>query len=122
MKIQRLVILLVFLNIVLFFCIAAASRNGNADVQPVLRVQALELVDDRGVVRATLNVETNGEAVFRIRDQEGTIRVKVSGSKDGAGFVLLNDSTEPGVHALAKRDGTKLTLTGKNGEKRVIEP
>jgi hypothetical protein len=52
---------------------------------------------------ARLSVESNGEAVFRMRDAEGTIRVKLGASKDGSGLVLLDERTEPGLHVLASR-------------------
>jgi hypothetical protein len=82
----------------------------------------IELVDERGRVRANLKVEAEGEAVFRIFDAKGTIRVKVGGSEDGSGLVLLDDRTEPAVHLLAKSAGTTLTLAEKGKEKRVIRP
>jgi hypothetical protein len=48
--------------------------------------------------------------------------VKLGADKDGSGLLLLNGSTEPGVHMLAKNNGTTLTLTNKGGQRRVITP
>jgi hypothetical protein len=81
-------------------------------------------VDENGEVRAQLNVsDPSGETVFRMMDQEGTIRVKLGASTDGSALVLLNDLTEPGIHILAQQDDTSLTLTEQGGEKQVvIEP
>jgi len=74
-------------------------------------------------VRAQLSVEANGEAVFRMRDAKGTIRVKMGASEEGSALVLLNESTEPGVHILAKRDGgTSVTLRSRGGQQQVLTP
>lgn len=54
-----------------------------------------ELVDERGRMRARLNIEAGGEAVFRLVDQKGTIRVKLGAGEDGSGLQLANDATEP---------------------------
>jgi hypothetical protein len=51
-------------------------------------------------------------------DKKGTIRVKMGASEDGSGLVLLDDSTNVGLHALAKKKGTTLTLVDKDGKKR----
>jgi hypothetical protein len=87
-----------------------------------VRARALELVDDRGRVRAQLNVESDGETVFRLRDSKGEIRVKLGAGGDGSGLLLLDGSTEPGIHMLAKSSGTTVTLTNSGGQRRVITP
>jgi hypothetical protein len=95
---------------------AAAQQVPN-----VVRAQAIELVDGHGRVRAQLNVESSGEVVFRLRDSSGVIRVKLGASEDGSGLLLANEATEPGVHILAKRNGTSLTV--RRGERsHVITP
>lgn len=88
----------------------------------VLRGTALELVDQRGKTRARLDVEPGGEVVFRLLDQQGTIRVKLGAGKDGSGLLLANDATEPGVHILAKAAGSSVRVVNKDGRERVIAP
>jgi len=107
------------------FLVFVLAQCGTIDTQTasqVLSVRAVELVDDNGQVRAQLNVESNGEVVFRLRDAKGVIRVKLGASEEGSGLLLLNDLTEPGVHILTNQNGTSLTLTEKGGAQRVIEP
>jgi hypothetical protein len=104
--------------------LGAARPEGPAGAQsvaPVVRARAIELVDDRGVVRAQLDVEPSGEVVFRLRDAAGTIRAKLGASAEGSGLVLLDDATEPGIHMLANRDGTSVTLR-KGQRQHVIKP
>jgi hypothetical protein len=91
-------------------------------VPAVLRARSLELVDERGQVRANLKVEPSGEVVFRLRDAKGTIRAKLAASEEGSGLLLIDDRTEPAVHLLAKSTGTTVTLAEKGKEKRVIKP
>jgi hypothetical protein len=88
---------------------------------PVIRAQAIELVDSKGQVRAQLNVESSGEAVFRMRDAGGTIRVKIGADADGSGLLLLDESTEPAVHMLAKRSGTSVTIK-RGAQQQVLQP
>jgi hypothetical protein len=123
MKNQRLTIAITAINIaILIFTIAQSRSDATQNVPPALRARSLQLVDERGQVRAQFDVESNGEAVFRLRDAKGAIRVKLGASEDGSGLLLLNEATEPGVHILSKGAGTSVTLAGKDGQKRVITP
>ena len=122
MKTKASIISLVALNIVLLVCMAAQSKpDGQQGVQSIVRARAIELVDEKGRVRASLNVATNGEAVFRLRDSDETIRVKLGASKEGSALLLLDDSTNPGLHVIS-RQGTTMTLFDSDGRKRIVEP
>lgn len=75
MRIQRLAIALTPINLLFLLATLAQARAPSAQaVTPVLRGRPFELVDDRGQVRSRLNVESNGEVVLRLLDQEGTIQ------------------------------------------------
>jgi hypothetical protein len=102
--------------------VPVAQADQNDEVPAVLRARMLELVDQEGGCRANLKVEEGGEVVFRLRDAEGTIRVKIGAGKDGSGLVLMDDRTEPAVQLLAKRAGTSMTLSQEGKTKRVIMP
>jgi hypothetical protein len=60
--------------------------------------------------------------MFRMKDAQGTIRVKLGAGSDGSGLVLLDNSTNVGIHALAKSRGSFLTVTNKNGKTQTIQP
>jgi hypothetical protein len=139
MKTQRLALALTAVNLVILAILlgnvlpsqaqAVAPRVAPAPaasaqaIVPVLRGRALELLDDQDQVRSRINVEPNGEVVLRLLDRHGTIRVKLGASETGSGLVLLDETTEPGVHILARRAGTtSLTLRSGPGQKRVITP
>jgi hypothetical protein len=122
MTIQRVVAAV--LGTALLSVVGALVMGRSAVAQsapPILRARAIELVDDRGVVRAQLDVEPDGEVVLRLRDAGGAIRVKLGASVEGSGLVLLDEATEPGIHMLAKRGGTSVTLK-KGQQQHVIRP
>lgn len=95
----------------------AALRTGTPTT---LRANAIELVDDAGVVRAQWFVTPEGETLLRMRDANGQLRVKLGASQDGSGLLLSDDTAQPGLHALAERGATRLTLTGPGGQQHVI--
>lgn len=111
------------LNLAVLAGAAIQARPGGAEgAGDILRGRALELVDERGKTRARINVEPGGEVVFRLLDQQGTIRVKLGAGTDGSGLLLANDATEPGVHILAKAEGSSVRVVNKDGSERVIAP
>ena len=96
---------------------------------PVLGARGLELIDASGQVRAQFQVEPDGEAVFRIRDENGTIRVKLGAGRYGSGLLLLDETTEPGVQIIARRAAAatwpttkSINLFGPDGQRRAIAP
>jgi hypothetical protein len=94
---------------------ASHSPSGTFDK---ITVREFELTDAKGTKRATIKVESSGEVVFRLIGEKGTIRVKLGASEAGSGFVLLDDNTDPGLHAHANKNGSGLTITGRDGKKR----
>lgn len=145
MKAQRLAAALAAINLVLLVLILArgfpspavaaaasiedASPSRQPTAVPILRGRVLELVDDQGQIRSRLNVEPNGEVVFRLLDQKGRIRVKLSAGEGGSGLLLLDETTEPAVQIIARRTGnaatpktTSVTLSGSGGQQRVLTP
>lgn len=84
-----------------------------------ISVREFEMVDAQGVRRASIKVEEGGEVVFRMMDQQGTIRVKLGADSSGSGLVLLDNETEPTVHVLAKKDKPAITIRAK-GKSREL--
>ncbi len=108
--------------------VAAQAAPDTAPVE-VLRGRALELVDERGQIRAKLDVDEAGEVLLRLIDQNGTIRVKLGAAEHGSALLLIDEATEPGVHIIARRaptssrpNTTSITLRGVDGQPRVIRP
>lgn len=107
-------------NLLYFVCAAAIvllALRPPQDSFDKISVREFELVDDKGKKRASIKVEESNEVVFRLRDQNGTIRVKLGADDKGSGLLLLDSETNPGIHALAK-NGASFTITDKDGKKK----
>jgi hypothetical protein len=123
MRGRLLLTLLTGVNLASLVWLVGAGREvvARQDVVPIVRASAIELVDQAGVVRAQLMVTPDGgETLLRMRDAKGEVRVKLGAGEDGSGLLLADQSTEPGLHILAKRGATTLSLTDTNGTRRVI--
>jgi len=139
MRIQRIAIALTVINLLIL--ITAMSRIGSAattQTVPILRGRGLEIVDDRGKVRAQIIVLPADTAaktarrqnypetvLLRLIDPNGRPGVKIGTSVDGSGMSLAGDSERRdwnGVQILAESAGTSVKLTNKNGRKQVITP
>lgn len=131
MKAQRLGIVLTLANFALLLLLFAQAgfTTAKTTTTAILRTSALELIDTHGRVRAQLNIEADGEVVFRLRDTNGTIRVKLGAGGTGSGLLLLDETTEPAIHLIARRTGTterptttSITLRRANSQPQVIKP
>ena len=137
MKIQRLLVALTVVNIaLLIFSIARPGAAGAEGVAPVLRGRSLEIVDDRGRVRASIAVLPADPAVkmpdgttgypetvlLRLRTSDGRPNVKLAATEDGAALVLGGESDPAYVQVLARGASTSMKFSNKNGRERVIEP
>ena len=135
MKIQRLLIALTVVNIVLMVFSLAQSRTVAAHgVAPVLRGRALEIVDDHGRVRASIQVlpasrQKDGELSFetvllRLITEKGRPSVKIGASEDSAGMALVGPSNtrDTYVQLGAKGTASSLTLKNEDGREQIIKP
>ena len=134
MKLPRLLMALTVANLGLLVLLVGrvGSVEARNDVEPVLRGRRLEIVDDRGRVRASIIVQPpgrmpNGESfpenvMFRLIDSNGRPEVKLGGSEQGAGisFVGVTDVTH--VLLEAKGTATSLKLTDGDGRERLLKP
>jgi hypothetical protein len=106
MKLSRLPLIgLTLVNVACAAAVVTGVSTNRAQAAPetsdTIRTQRIELVDAAGQVRGQFFVEESGEAVFRMRDENGQIRVKLGASGRGSGFILMDDQTEPAVQMLA---------------------
>jgi hypothetical protein len=136
MKTQRLLIALTFLNLGLLTLQLARPRLAFAqEPSPVLRGRALEIVDERGKVRAQLSVFPadpkhklpNGDpypetVLLRLIDPNGRPSVKLAVDVRGGGL-YLGGAEDPTMARLAG-DGAeaRLELVNKDRAQKVIRP
>jgi hypothetical protein len=137
MKNQRLLIALTALNLGLLAYQTVRSRPAIAqeNAPPVLRARGLEIVDERGKVRAQLSVFpedpkhklANGDpypetVLFRLIDPNGRPSVKLAVDVRGGGLYL--GGAEDPTMARLSGDGpeAKLQLVNKDKQERVLKP
>jgi hypothetical protein len=103
--------------------VLSSAPAGEAGTVPaVLRAQEIQLVNQQGLVLAQLYAGADGGGNLRLRSGEGTIRVKLGGTTDGSGLLLMDKEAEPAVWLATGKSGTSITLAEKGKEKRVLKP
>jgi hypothetical protein len=136
MNLRGIPLILTVVNLVLLVTLLArgpkaAPLNG----LPVLRGRGLEIVDDQGRVRASINVyprnpkfrSADGRpypetVLLRLIDSHGSPHVKLSSSDDGAGLGLGGVSDPTYIQLIADRDETFLNMTNRDGKKQTLKP
>jgi hypothetical protein len=137
MNTQRLLIALTVVNVAsLAISLARPGAAGAEGVAPVLWGRALEIVDDRGLVRASIKVFPADPAVkmpdgttgypetvlLRLINSKGGPTVKLGAGEDCAGLVLGGESNPTHVQVLARGATTSLKLSNKDGQVKLIAP
>jgi hypothetical protein len=145
MKLQRFFIALTVVNLGLTIFLMAQLRRVEAiapvpgaagSKPPVLRGSSLEIVDEQGRVRASIQVHPANTTfkmpdgkigypetvMFRLIDPNGRPEVKLGASEQGGGLGLIGESDT--THALLEAQGanTLLKLTNKDGRQQIIKP
>jgi hypothetical protein len=132
MKIPRLLVALTVLNLALLVVLLAQIRPPEASgADAVLRGRALEIVDEQGRVRASIQLHRAGTVdgkrypetvMLRLVDPHGRPFVKLGGSEQGSGLGLLGESDT--THLLLKAEGpsTSMKLANRDGKEWLIEP
>jgi hypothetical protein len=146
MKLQRLLIALTVINLGLAVFLVTQIRRVDAggvegrgvspDVAPVLRGRELEIVDDKGRVRASIKIHPGDPkfkmpdgkigypetVMFRLIDPNGRPEVKIGASVEGGGVGLIGETDT--THILLKAEGadTALKMTNKDGKQHLIKP
>ena len=128
MKIQRALIALTVVNLGLLMFLLSQMRPVEARSEaPVLRGRALEIVDDQGRARASIQVLPSGKAypetvILRLIDPNGRPSVKLTASVQGAGLGLGGESDATYATLSAIGAESALKLTNKAGREQVITP
>lgn len=137
MKTQPLLIVLTAVNLGLLSYQLIKPRPGLAatpDVPAVIRGRALEIVDDRGKVRASISVIPedpkviwNGKpypetTLLRLMSPDGRPNVKLGATRLGAGLLIGGEANPTYIQVLAEGGETRLKLINKDSRERVIQP
>jgi len=136
MKTQRLLIVLTAVNLLLLCYQLLQPRLAVASTlnsPGVLRVSSIEIVDDRGRIRASISVLPEDPKVMwkgkpypettllRLISPDGRPNVKLGASHSGAALVIGGEADPTYVQVLAEGGESTLKLVNKDGE-RLIKP
>jgi hypothetical protein len=137
MKNQRFLVVITVFNMLLLVYSLGQTRAVVAEgVAPVLRGRGLEIVDDRGRVRASITILPADPSVkmpdgtigypetvlLRLIDSKGGPNVKLGATERGAGLLLGGESDPTYVQLLAEGPRTSLKLSNKDGRVQLIKP
>jgi len=137
METQRLLILLTAVNCGLLWTQSVQSHRqatATADVPAVIRGHALEIVDERGRVRASLSVlpedsahKWNGKpypetVLLRLMSPDGRPNVKLGATKLGSGLLIGGESDPTYIQVLAEGGESTVKLINQDGVERLIKP
>ena|SRR2546423_4071714 len=136
MAAQRLVIALTVANIaVLVLRTAQLVRPAFAQTEaPVLRGRALEIVDEQGRVRASINVlpagrSQSGDAypetvLLRLNTERGRPSVKISSAEQASGLSFSGPTGTKDTYVIlgARDQATSLTLRNEDGRELIVKP
>jgi hypothetical protein len=99
-------------------------------VSPVLRGSALEIVDDRGRVRAQIAVHEASTVegkrypegvLFRLIDPASGPVVKIGAAVNG-GAIALTDGASRGVQIFAHDTGSLVRIVDRSGREKIMRP
>jgi len=135
MKMQRTLLLLTVVNRPLLVIELAQLRTASAveEIAPVLRGRALQIVDDRGRIRASINVYSAGSqgddasgatVLLRLITDRGRPSVKIAASEQQAVMALVGPTgtKETYVQLGAKGRISSVIVKNEDGRERVLEP
>jgi hypothetical protein len=137
MKTQRLLVALTAINFLLLVFLLAQMRpvEANAD-SPVLRGRGLQIVDERGKVRASIELLPPNDSfqmpdgtrgypetvLLRLIDADGRPSVKLAATGNGAGMALSSAKGPAYAHLGSERGQATMRLVNQDGQQTVIKP
>jgi len=133
MKLTRLEIGLTVMNAALVVIVAGGHVNSAGaapQVPAVLRARGLEIVDERGRIRAQILVHgpetVNGirypeTVLFRLADPTSGPVVKLTASANGSALGLSDDANG-GVQLYARDTASFVRVVDKSGRSTVVKP
>ena len=135
MKMQRFAVVITLVNLVILMFLLAAMRPAMAQaVAPVLRGRSLEIVDDRGRVRASISVLPAGVSahgdrspetvLLRLITERGRPSVKIGASEEAAGLSFAGPTNTKDTYIILEAKGvaSSLKLRNEDGREQLVKP
>ena len=132
MRVHKLLLVMTAANAVLLaYLLSQLGPAAAQGVAPVVRAQALEIVDQQGRLRASLNIQPasthEGQrypetVLLRLIDPNGKPIVKLGGAVGSAGLGLNDGSDTTYALIEAKNAEAYVRLTMSDGRRQIVKP
>ena len=137
MTTQSLLALLTGANLALLAYQSLQPRSAGAagpEVPAVVRARSLEIVDERGRVRASLSVLPEDPSVIwngkpypetvllRLMSPDGRPNVKLGATRQGSGLLIGGESDPTYIQVMAEGGESTVKLINQKGVERIIQP
>src|SRR5215813_5344763 len=134
MKLSRFLIVLTTVNLAILLVTLVQLRPKIDEVAPVLRGRALQIVDERGHVRASIAVlpaqaQPNGEksaetVLLRLITEQGRPSVKIGASEESAGAAFVGPTGTSNTYMILQAKGTasSLRMKDEDGGETLVRP
>ena len=137
MKIQGLLVVLTVVNVALLGILLQGRPALAGGDTTILRGRALEIVDDKGKVRASIKLHPadpkfkmpDGKVgypdtvVLRLITPDGRPGIKISASVDGSGILASGESSNADWHGVQiSSEESTVRLRSKDGRQQLLKP
>jgi hypothetical protein len=129
MRLQPILIVLTVVNLVILLLTLGQLRPAAAasEISPLLRCRALEIVDEKGEVRASIKVypaknDEKETVMLRLITEKGRPSVKISASEQAAGLSFAGPTGTKQTYVQLISDDQKsfLRLKNEDGKELVL--
>lgn len=135
MRLQRFTVTITVLNLLLLAVLLSQFRPAQAkEAAPVLRGSGLEIVDDRGRVRASISIFPAGTSaagdsspetvLLRLINGQGRPAIKISTSDTGSGMSIASGAGTHETYVSLGSSGphSQIKLRNEDGREQVLKP
>ncbi|HET9159296.1 MAG TPA: hypothetical protein VFN88_01675 [Caulobacteraceae bacterium] len=135
MKAQTAMLALTAVNALMFATILVRPQLVQADIKPgVLRGTGMQIIDERGKVRASISLQPADPNVvmpdgskgypasilFRLIDSNGRPSVKITATDEGAGFSLTEARGNAYANMIVRKGAPVMKLVDGQGHEKVL--
>ena len=131
MQRNRILVVITLINLAAVAANLLSVRTAaQSDVAPIVRTRALQIVDDKGRVRASIEVHpasapaAEETVLLRLITERGRPSVKIGASEQSSGLSFAGPTGTSDTYVILKADGKEswMKLRNENGREQIVKP
>jgi hypothetical protein len=131
MQRNRILVVITLINLAAVAANLLSVRTAaQSDVAPIVRTRALPIVDDKGRVRASIEVHpasapaAEETVLLRLITERGRPSVKIGASEQSSGLSFAGPTGTSDTYVILKADGKEswMKLRNENGREQIVKP